>query len=258
MRRYSLLLCLACVNLPGCVSFSLPRLPTQGTWQVKAVVEENRLVAPADQAEQLLERAAAQLAQGQELAAVTLLEEYLNYEPRHLFIRAQVGELLFRQQKWAAARQHFQWCVGLAQEFGHPAYKYLIHAHSRLVDIAEAEENAFAEHLHRGIGLYELACHREKEAEPISPAELTSIFGRSLLSLQDARSADPTAARPHWYLYLVWSRLGQYAAARRSLEEADQRKFFAELTPSERRQMQTACWWEGQFDAGIRGPGPIR
>src|SRR5262249_5687157 len=146
------------------IGSSLPGLPTSGKWQSVAAVEESRLAA-AEKAEQLLERAAAQLAQGQELEAVILLEQYLAIEPRQLFIRSQVAELCFRQKKWEESRHHFQWCVGLSQEFGDQAYKYLIHAHSRLVDIAEAEENAYAEHIHRGIGLYELARRRIKEKD---------------------------------------------------------------------------------------------
>jgi tetratricopeptide (TPR) repeat protein len=258
MCRWTSLLCLACFGCVGCFACSLPFFSSLAMVPVLAVQEKTPQPHEVDQTEKLLEQAAAALAQGQELAAAVLLEKHLEREPQHLFIRAQVAELFFRQQKWEPSHRHFQECVALSQELGDPAYSYLIHAHSRLVDIAEAEQNVFAEHLHRGLGLYELACHRAKVNDVGKEPSVADILGRAALSLQDARNEDPNAARPHWYLHLIWSRLGQHQAAKQALLQADERKFFAGLTQREKRELQMARWQEASLSAGIGGERGVR
>lgn len=247
-------LSLAYLSCAVCILNALPVLSPSARRDSGVVPGESRLVVPADQAEQLLERAAAALAQGQERDAAALLEQYLHHEPRHLFIRAQVAELLYRQQLWEQSRHHFQCCVGLAQEFGDAAYSYLIHAHSRLVDIAEVEQDAFTEHLHRGIGLFELAREKARRSNASASREVDSILGRAALSLHDARTYDPRSARLYWYLYKVWSHLGQHSAACQALVQADELKFFAELTPQEKRDLQLASLKEQLTLANKRVP----
>lgn len=258
MCRWTLLICFACLSCAGCIAYSLPLLSNLGTVPSLTVSVEARPALRRESNEQLLERAAAALAKGEEETAATLLEQYVENEPRHLFIHAQLAELYFKQKKWEPSRQRFQDCIALSQELGEPAYAYLIHAHSRLVDIAEAEQDAFAEHLHRGIGLYELACHRARTDEASQEPSVTTILGRAALSLQDARNENPGAARPHWYLHLVWSRLGQRMAAKQALLQADDRKFFAELTAKEKHELQMARWQEVTTCAGIGGARGVR
>lgn len=258
MCRWTLLVCFACLGCAGCIAYSLPLLSNLGTVPSLTVPVEVRASLPRENTEQLLERAAAALAKGEEQKAMTLLEQYLENEPRHLFIHAQLAELYFQQKKWEPSRLRFQDCIALSQELGEPAYSYLIHAHSRLVDIAEAEQDAYAEHLHRGIGLYELACHRARTNDAGQEPSVTTILGRASLSLQDARNENPSAARPHWYLHLVWARLGQHKAARQALLQADDRKFFAELTPKEKHELQMARWQEASSSAGIGGERGVR
>jgi hypothetical protein len=122
-----------------------------------------------------------------------------------------------------------------------------------MVEIAEERGDAYEEHLHRGIGLYLLACRRATEPEPNGECSAGSILCRAAGELQEARKEQPDEARPHLYLYQVWSRLGQSTAAARSLSTADQLGLFSQLTPHERRQLQLAYLREHEGIRGIKG-----
>jgi hypothetical protein len=152
-----------------------------------------------------------------------------------------LGELLFRLHKAKEARSHFEQFIASAQEQGDKVFRYLIHCHSRMVEIAEERNDDYEEHLHRGIGLYLLACRRATEPDPDGEYSVSSILCRAAGELQEARKEQPDQARPHYYLYHVWSRLGQNAAAARSLTAADQRALLSNLTPHERQELQVAA-----------------
>jgi hypothetical protein len=148
--------------------------------------------------------------------------------------------LLFRQQKLAEARLQFELFIGMAQEQGEPAFRYLVHSHSRLVEISEEQENAYEEHLNRGIGLYLLACKRATETDPDGEYSAESLLIKAAEELREARSTQPEESRPSFYLYQIWSQLGQHSAARRSLAAAEAHTLLSRLTPLERRQLQIA------------------
>lgn len=197
-------------------------------------------------AEDDLKQAALLLSQGQDLKAAEELARYVARRPEHLIARAQLGELLFRQKKIDASRLHFELFVAAAQEHGEEAFNYLIHCHSRLVEIAETQDDAYQEHLNRGIGLYLLACRRAAEPDPNGECSAGSLFCRAASEFQEARREQPGESRPELYLYHVWSHLGQRAAARRALHTADTHALFTRLTPKERRELHVACLSESQ------------
>jgi hypothetical protein len=108
------------------------------------------------------------------------------------------------------------------------------------MEIAEAEEDDYGEHLHRGIGLYLLACQSEAlEAEDGLSVEGT-LF-KAIAELTLARLERPQEARPCWYLYAAWSRLAQHQPAARWLRTAEAAAALSYLTPSEKRQLLFAC-----------------
>jgi hypothetical protein len=185
--------------------------------------------------------AATFLQEGEEAAAATHLERYVEERPRHLLARAQLGELLFRREQFDKSRFHFELFVTLAQEQRDELFRTVIHSHSRLVEIGEIQDDPYQEHLHRGIGLFLLACRRATEADPDGEYSADSLFCRAAAELQEARDDQPDEARPYLYLYQVWTRLGQHAAAARSLAAADARALLSRLTPLERQDLQTAC-----------------
>jgi tetratricopeptide (TPR) repeat protein len=191
-------------------------------------------------AESYLDSAATLLEQGKTEEAARHLEQYVNLRPEHLVVRAQLAELLFRLERFDDSRIQFELFIAMAQEHPEQAFRYLIHCHSRLVEIAEEQEDDYQEYLNRGIGLYLLACRRLQEPEPDGDCSATSLFFRAASELQKARQEQGEEARPHLYLYHIWSYLGQRTAAVRALIQADDYSPLTRLTPSERRDLHVA------------------
>jgi tetratricopeptide (TPR) repeat protein len=251
MTRLATLLLLGCLGCQGVLTQNAqsepetelriaapePKRPGAGNSPVTAV---------AHSADLHLIQAAALLDKGRETEAAVQLEKYLNHRPDQLLVRAQLGELLFRMRKLDDARQHFETFIALAQEQGEKSFRYLVHCHSRMVEIAEDRNDDYEEHLHRGIGLYLLACRRATEPDPEGEYSVSSILCRAAGELQEARKEQPDQARPHLYLYRVWSRLGQAGAANKALAAADHHALLSELTPHERQELQIAFLRESQ------------
>jgi len=205
-----------------------------------------------------LSLAAAYLELGNPALACFHLEEYVQSHREDLLARVQLAELLVRMNRRQAARRELESCVELAQELSElpspgasssqggsgdrdsGAGHLLIHCHSRLMEIAESQGDAYAEHLSRGIGLLLLA--GEAAASPETEKELPSegLYCKAAGELTLALDERPGEARPSWYLHLVWSRLGQLAPARRCLREAVALDPFSYLTPVERRRLHLA------------------
>ncbi len=188
-----------------------------------------------------LSLAAAYLALGQDELAAEQLERYLRTQPDHCVVRGQYAELLLRLDRTEAARAQFERFDADLQDHDALARQHLVHCHSRLLDIAQAEEDEYAMHLHRGIGLYWLARRRgelsDADAEPSSEGLLCQAASELTL----ARRRRPDEARPCWYLHEVWACLGQDQPARRWLRAAESAAPFSYLTPAEHRSLYLAC-----------------
>ena len=111
-----------------------------------------------------LSLAAAFLEKGDDANACEHLAKYVAAHPEHHTVRAHYAELLLRLQRLTDARTQYERYLTDAQEKTDANFEPLIQAHSRLMDIAEATENEYDMHLHRGIGLYWLALQA-----PIAP-----------------------------------------------------------------------------------------
>ena len=198
----------------------------------------------ADQAQKRihLSLAAAYVQRGDECAAVRHLAQYVAAFPEHRIVRYQYAELLLRLHRTQEAATQLDQFIADIQDDPPLAAKHLINCHHRLMEIAEASDDEYGEHLHRGIGLYLLAC--ECAAFPdMEEGEVSveSVLCKAAGELTMARMARRNEARPCWYLYLVWSRLGQRQPALRHLREADSLAPFSDLTPSEKRDLEMAC-----------------
>src|SRR5262245_40778389 len=101
--------------------------------------------------------AATCLEKGDEAGALPHLAQYLMANPDHLVGRAHYAELLLRLHHDAEARCEFERFASDCPGRTAAHQKQLIHCHSRLMEIAEAGNKDYEEHLHRGIGLYLLA-----------------------------------------------------------------------------------------------------
>ena len=175
-----------------------------------------------------LMRAAEALDRGDEQAAAVQMREYVTANPGAVMPRAHLAELLFRQGQAAEARRHYERFVADAQPATGVPRRHLTHSHTRLMALAEGTGDAYAEALHRGVGLLLLAERGDAEAlnEP--------TLAKAVASLQAAHDERPDAARPCVYLARALRALGQPAAARAAAEKARDRLPDPSLTPTER------------------------
>lgn len=258
MPRRTLCLCVLLSSL-GCqlsgtlglpVSHSAPRPAVQLWEQGQAAVRAGRvdeaielyrrsLAEDPSLARNHLSLAAAYLEQGNEAAACPHLERYLAACPEHLAVRGHYAELLRKRRQLNEARTQYERFDADAQETGLARHGYLIHCHSRLMQIAEEQQDEYAEHLHRGIGLYHLACERPAATEE-DRQNVESLLCKAAGELTLARMQRPDEARPCWYLYEVWTRLDQRQPAVRCLRAADEAAPFSYLTPHEQNSLQMA------------------
>src|SRR5262249_60068786 len=104
--------------------------------------------------------AVEQLAHGNSAAACALLGQYLKTHPRHDEIRWHYAELLAGLERRAEARQEYQRFLAQAQERGEETARQRVRCHLRLMEMAEADYDAYATRLHRGVGLYLLSLQR--------------------------------------------------------------------------------------------------
>jgi tetratricopeptide (TPR) repeat protein len=180
-----------------------------------------------------LSLAAAYLKQNNAESACAHLAHYVEAHPDQLLNRARYAELLLKLHRLPEARTQFEQLVCDAQgQTGSVSFD-LIHCHGRLMEIAQESDDRYDEHLHRGIGLFLLS--QKGAALPASeeafPKE--SLLCKAAAELTLAHLQRPDEARPCWYLYEVWSRLGQRQPALRRLREAEAAAPFSSLSPTE-------------------------
>jgi len=190
-----------------------------------------------------LSLAAAYLDKGEDAKACPHLTHYVRENPQELTLRVYLADLLLRLARLSEARAEFDRCVAQAQERDDLAAAHLLHCHTRLMEIAEAQEDLYGEHLNRGIGLYILARQRAALKEPTEELCSQALLCKSAGELTLAHIDRPEEARPSWYLHAVWSQLAQSKPARRSLLEALAAAPFSYLTAPEQRELQLASHW---------------
>lgn len=244
------LVCLGCQSLPNLETEEPCSASTQ--WELgQAAMRQGKtdeaiawyeqsLTADPTLTRNHLSLAAAYLQKSNPDSACVHLAQYVDANPHELLIRARYAELLVRLHRLPEARAQFEQLVCDAQAHSGPGAADLVHCHSRLMEIAEETKDAYDEHLHRGIGLFLLARKRETlpDAEEGLPAE--SLLCKAAAELTLAWLQRPDEARPTWYLYEVWSRLGQRQPALCRLREAEETAPFSFLTPTERCSLHLA------------------
>jgi hypothetical protein len=187
-----------------------------------------------------LSLAAAYLQKNNTDNACAHLAKYVDANPDQLRIRGRYAELLLRLHKLPEARTQFEQLDCDFPVHGSSAGSDLIHCHSRLMELAEQSKDPYSEHLHRGIGLFLLARKRSTLPDPEEELPAESLLCKAAAELTLARSQRPDEARPSWYLYQVWSRLGQRQPALCRLREAEAAAALTFLTPAERCALDLA------------------
>lgn len=182
-----------------------------------------------------LSQAAACIERGDEADAIVILTRHLEAHPTHTTIRAYLAEIHFRRGDWQAARMEFDRFVAEAQ-LADLETPRLVHAHTRLMAVAEKLKDKYSEHLHRGIGLYLLG--RQASATDSGAAE--RYWCGAAGELARAERIAQGLARAQWYRYRVWQQLGQTAAARTALRAAIRDASFSDLTSAEKLDLSVA------------------
>jgi predicted Zn-dependent protease len=177
------------------------------------------------------------LARGDRPAAAIHLEAYVKQYPDQLLFRLQLAELLVQIGKDATARWHYEKFVARAQGERGNIGKYLVHAHTRLMEIAQRADDRYSELFHRGVGLILLV--REQDGEPDrDDALLEELLCKSLRALTEASELKPGSLRVRAYLAEAYERTGNRRAADREREACRNSPTGNELTGFERKQVQ--------------------
>ncbi len=165
------------------------------------------------------------------------LGQYLKANPEQHLLRSRYAELLLRIHRVPDARRQFERTIVDVQESEQPSVDELIHCHSRLMELAEQAGDAYGEFLHRGIGLLLLAQKRGQFAEVEGELPVEGLLCKAAAELTLAQRERPERARPAWYLYRVWTLLGQQQPATQRLREAQAAAVLSDLTPAEERNL---------------------
>ncbi len=194
---------------------------------------------PDVEAQNHLSRAAACLEKGDDAGACAHLGRFLEAQPAHRNARFYHAELLLKLGKHAEAADQFERAVRYEQDEVVPDLGHLVHCHTRLVEIAEALDDDYRAHLHRGIALILLARERARLASAGADGadgapSAEALLCKATAELSQARALRPGEARACWYLSGAWRQLGQSQPAGRWLAEARRHAPFADLTPAER------------------------
>ena len=160
-----------------------------------------------------LAMAAACLDRGDDAGALPHLKAHVTAYPDAVMMRAYLAELFLKLGHPTEARSEFERVVADAPESG-PASRQLVHCHTRLMELAQTDDDVFAEELHRGIGLVLLV--RQWSAEPGGADECLSeqTLAKAASALGSARDRAPDDPRPAVYLAEAYEAMGQASSAR--------------------------------------------
>jgi hypothetical protein len=169
------------------------------------------------------------------------LAMYLESKPDSMAVRVQYAEVLAGQNRHAEAQGEFNQFLALAQEQKTEVSATMIHVHRRLMEVAEECHDEYGVHLNRGIGLFLLAQSRARVAASEEELPVEGLLCKAAAELTQAHDERPGEAQASWYLYQVWSRLGQRHAALAHLHRARDAAPFTYLSPAESRKLSMAC-----------------
>jgi len=164
--------------------------------------------------------------------AIVHMAAHVRAHPSEVMTRAHLAELQFRTMQFDESRQQYEQFVVDAQPMTGKPKSHLLHAHTRLMQMADEQSDRYAENLHRGIGLVCLVQQWDANPGRTDATMATETLVKAGAALRAAREEQPTSARVHFYLHEVYRRLGQPGAARAALRAAQAANPIG-LTPTE-------------------------
>ena len=150
-------------------------------------------------------------------------------------------EILASLRRPEEARGQFNQFLASAQEQKAEGSPTLIHVYRRLMEIAEESRDEYSVHLYRGVGLFLLAQRGAQLGANNEEMPVESLLCKAAAELKQAHDERPQEAQASWYLYQVWSKLGQRHPALANLREAHDAAPFSYLSPVESRRLSMAC-----------------
>jgi hypothetical protein len=167
-------------------------------------------------------------------AAAGHLRLHVQAHPDQWLIRLYLAETLFQQKMSVEAKPHFEAVAAFAQErsAGPAIQEQLLQCHTRLMEIAQETDDAYREHLHRGIGLVLLGERAAQTASTQEAGVSEKVLLRAVTELETARKLHPQARRAAWYLHRAWNNLDQVTPALEALRLAEMATL-TDLTPTE-------------------------
>jgi hypothetical protein len=161
-------------------------------------------------------RAAALLVDRGEIApAIPHLKAHLKQHPDAPMIRAYLAELLMKAGHEGEAKTEYEQFVRDASGQDGLAKHHLVHAHTKLMEIAAEADDSFHEYYHRGAALMHLASPDAEGGERWNEQTLT----KALAATRKAIELDAGNPRPLLTLMEIQLRLDQPAAARQTREK---------------------------------------
>jgi tetratricopeptide (TPR) repeat protein len=199
--------------------------------------------APTDDETDHLEHAANKLKLGDDAAAIKHLQAHIQASPDAVMVRAYLAELFYKSGDARNARTQFARFVQDADRLGGTAAKqHRVHAHTRLMELAQELNDPAAEARHRGVGLVLLAEPWERDT-----TEWETTMSQAVVVLRQATELQPDDAVAWYYLAVAQERMGQPAAAEASARRV--LRLLPHAAISADRQLQLEEWCGGQWSS---------
>jgi tetratricopeptide (TPR) repeat protein len=174
-----------------------------------------RGVMPDEEIDHL--RAAALLVDRGEIApAIPHLRSHLKQHPDAPMIRAYLAELLLKVGHGDEAKTQYERFIRDAADQDGLAKHHLVHAHTKLMEIAAEADDDFHEHLHRGIALLLIVSQAADSSAVGGEALNEQTLHKAAIALKMAIRVKPGDPRPLLYLLDVQMRMNQPGAARQT------------------------------------------
>jgi hypothetical protein len=219
-------------DAPGATPPVVPASATLAAVQREPVVTHTS-APPAEPAPDALTLVAEALDRNDKAAAAGHLEGYVRQHPDEAMFRLQLAELLVQTNKDANAKPHYEKFLAAAQLANGPLRDYLVHVHTRLMEIAERGDDTFSEVLHRGAGLLILVQEQDKNPNR-DDTFCEEMLCKALRAFNEAKEQKPDDPRLRVYLAEVYERMGNRRGAKNERSGARNTMMPGELTPAER------------------------
>ena len=163
-------------------------------------------------ADDWLDRAAASIAADDKPAAVAALERYAQLRPNVFAQRVHLAELYAQLDRPDDARLALETLLADLPA-GAQALTVRPHCHTRLMKLAEARGDEFAEHLHRAGGLLALVEKWDADAANRDEPTVERTLSQALTAARRATELRPESRAAWEMLAAVFSRLDEGEAA---------------------------------------------